>query len=92
MSSVTLLPTFLLNLPIIRKGDISSEAPTPAPKRADFALSLSLAPAARALSLASPAPADTANPAPTKGLKAVAPRIPPKEPKASPNFEATSPN
>ena len=66
-----------------------SVAPTPAPSREAFVRSSCVAPASLANTLASPAPAPTANaPAagiPTPGIKDV-PRIPVKEPRASPNL------
>ena len=72
---------------------MSSEAPTTAPSLAALALSSSVASPFLALSLASPAPAAVTSPAaagtPTPGIAAV-PRIPAKDPRASPNFLGTS--
>ena len=74
---------------IIRNGEINSDKPTTAPKPEAAALSPGVASPSLARSDASPAPAPTAN-APAKGNPttgiAAAPRIPPKDPRASPNL------
>ena len=90
-SVATSFPTALLNTPFNLSIGIISERPTPAPNIEAFALSDSVAPASLARSLASPAPAPIANPYPSLGLIIEAPRIPPKEPNASPNLRGIAP-
>ena len=83
-------PIPFLNTDFKRSRGISSDNPTPAPNKADFARCCSVAPASLARSLASPAPAPTAKAPPATGFTIEAPSMPPKDPRASENLRGMS--